>query len=236
MLRSLAKIFGLTVLVLIGSAGIYAYYARSPQEKQIRQLQEEKKQLEQIVQRLGEERRLAELLVTEQKTVDGVLNTTVLFVEYAKNGGALPPKSFVLQGEKIHIDAMVIKFDGQYVQQNDPLRGHSIALFTKIYGDRQTPAEGFDIDAPGRIPDIYRGADPKVSAFEQKLWQDFWRLAQDKSYRAEMGVRVADGQGTWGPLEPDMLYTLSIESNGGINRSSEPLRGIYREALKMRSN
>lgn len=236
MFRSIAKIFGLCVLVLAGSVGIYAFYAQSPQEKQIRQLQEEKKVLQQIVQRLGEERRIAEMLVTDQKTIDGVLNTTVLFVEYAKDGTALPPKSFTLKGEKIHIDALVIKFDGQYVQQNDPLRGQSIALFTKIYGDQQTPAQGFDIDSPGRIPEIYRGADPKVSAFEQKLWQDFWRLAEDKQYRQEMGVRVADGQGTWGPLEPDKLYTLSIESNGGINKTSEPLRGIYREALKLRQH
>ena len=143
-------------------------------------------------------------------------------------------RSFSIEGDTAHIDALVIKFDGQYVRENDPLRGQSIALFTRIYGDKQKPSEGLAIDEPGRIPDIYRGADPRVSEFEQKLWKDFWRLAQDESYRREMGVRVANGQGVWGPFEPEKLYTLTIETNGGINITSEPLRGIYREALKQR--
>jgi hypothetical protein len=235
MFRIIVKIIGLTALVVAGSVGIYVYYGQSPAEKQIKQLEQEKKQLEQIVQRLTDERRIAEMLVTDQQTIDGVLHTTVLFVEYAKDGTTLPPKSFTLVGDTVHIDAMVIKFDGKYVEQNDPLRGHSIALFTKIYGSEQTPAQGFVIDEPGRIPDIYRGIDPKVSQFEQTLWKDFWRLAEDPAYRQSMGVRVADGQGSWGPLERDKLYTLSIESDGGINKTSEPLRGIYREALKMRA-
>jgi hypothetical protein len=234
MFKGLIKNIGLLALVVAGSVGIYTYYSQSPIERENQLLKEDKKRLEEIVVRLGGERRVAEMLVTDQQKINGVPRTTILFVEYTKNGSTLPPKSFTVEGDTVHIDALVIKFDGEYVQKNDPLRGQSIALFTKIYGANQAPADGFDIDTPGRIPDIYRDADPRVSEFEQKLWQDFWRLANDKTYRESMGVRVADGQGTWGPMEPNKLYTLSIESNGGINKTAEPLKGIYREALKTR--
>lgn len=232
MLRTTAKLVGLTVLVIAGSSGIIAYHNHFAAERKIEQLQEEKKQLAQIVKRLSEEKRVAEVLVTEQQAIDGELQTTLLFVEYAKDGTALPPKSFTFVGKMAHIDAMVIKFDNDFVQENDPLRGHSIALFTKIYGDKQSPAEAAHIDEPGTIPAVYRGADPRISRFETELWKNFWKLADDPAYRQTHGVRIANGQGLWGPFDADKLYTITIESDGGLNMTSEPLRGIYREALK----
>jgi hypothetical protein len=158
--------------------------------------------------------------------------TTLLFVEYDRNGNDLPPKSFVVRGRDVHIDAMVIIFDRALVKADDPLRGHSIALFTSIYGDHQEPAEAAHIDTPGGVPDIYRGADSHVTAFETALWSQFWELASDKQLRAQRGVRVAEGQGVWGPLEPDKLYTLTLDAGGGLNLTSEPLKGIYRAALR----
>jgi hypothetical protein len=71
-----------------------------------------------------------------------------------------------------------------------------------------------------------------VSKFDIELWRDFWKLAEDPRFRQEKGVRVANGQGLWGPFEADKLYTITIESDGGLNMASEPLKGIYREALK----
>ena len=232
MLRVTFKIIGLAILVVAGSAGIIAYQNHYAAERKVEQLQEEKKQLEQIVTRLSDEKRVAEVLVTDQQTVNGELHTTLLLVEYAKDGSALPPKSFSFVGKMAHIDAMVIKFERDFVQENDPLRGHSVALFTKIYGDKQSPDQAAPIDEPGTIPIVYRGADPRVSRFEMELWRDFWKLADDPAYRKEKGVRVANGQGLWGPFEADKLYTISIESDGGLNMTSEPLKGIYREALK----
>jgi hypothetical protein len=187
-----------------------------------------------VVQRLTDEKRVAELLVTNQ-TMDhrtGTMTTTLLFVEYTKNGQSLPPKSFTIEGKLAHVDALVIKFDHHFIAENDPLRGKSIALFTRIYGDKQAPATADMIDAPGGIPEIYRDADPRITEFEQDLWKDFWRLTSDETYRKEKGVRVAMGQGVWGMFEPNRLYTVTLENDGGLSLTSEPLKGIYREALK----
>ena len=232
MFRAAVKVVMLTVFVVGGAAGIFVYQHRTTDAKRIAKLEEERYELKQIVQRLSDERRVAEVLVTDQQEVDGVLRTTLLFVEYAKDGSSLPPKAFTIEGKTAHVDAMVIKFERDFLKADDPLRGHSIALFTKLYGDRQSPASAEMIDAPGKIPDVYRGADPRIGAFERELWNNFWKLAEDPEYRQQHGVRVANWQGVWGPFEKDKLYTITIESDGGLNITSEPLRGIYREALK----
>ena len=232
MFRWLGKIFGLTTFIIAGSVGIWLYEVHFSQYHQLQKLEEQNHVLTRIVERLSEEKRVAEVLVTDQKIINGVQQSTLLFVEYDKSNNSLPPKSFVLEGSMAHIDAMVIKFDRHFVSEGDPLRGRSIALFTRIYGDKQTPASAFPIDEPGKIPEIYRGADPRIGEFEQNLWKDFWKLTDDADYRAESGVRIANGQGLWGPFQPEKLYTITLESDGGLNMTSEPLKGIYKEALK----
>ena len=225
-----------------GSVGVWYYQQHHSAAYQIQQLEEKNQRLEQdkqhlkvVVERLSDEKRVAEIIVTRQTGAGDQMRTWLLFVEYAKDGSSLPPKRFVIDGNGAHLDAMVIKFDRGFVEESDPLRGRSIALFTKLYGDRQTPERGFNIDAPGQIPDIY-GGDTQVAseqaAFERDLWQNFWRLADDKSYRESKGVRVANGQGVWGPFVEDQVYTVKIESNGGLNLTHEPMKGIYREALR----
>ena len=133
MLRPLGKILGLTFMLLIASVGVVYYQHAVSNEKKIEKLQDEKRQLEQVVTRLEQENRRADVLVTRQEKNDaGVLETTLLFVEYDKAGNALPAKSFTIAGNTAHIDAMVIKFDHDYVAQNDPLKGKSIALALTI--------------------------------------------------------------------------------------------------------
>jgi hypothetical protein len=235
MVRSLAKVVFLAILVVGGAFGIDFYRRHFSAEQQIEELQQQKRQLQQVVQRLSDERRVADVLVIDQKELNGVEQTTLLFKEYDRNGGSsLPPKLFTIEGHQAHIDAMVIKFEHGFVEQNDALRGHSIALFTKLYGDGQSPDKAFMIDTPGKVPDFYRGTDPRIEPFEKELWGSFWRLYDDPEYRHEKGVRVAEGQGVWGPFEADKLYTITVESNGGLNITNEPLKGIYREALKRR--
>jgi hypothetical protein len=235
MFRALAKMIGIAVVTIALAGGILLYQDHFFASAKVRQLEEDKKQLEQFVQRLEGERRVADVLVKSRDIINNIPQTTLLFVEYDRNGQALPAKTFTIAGASAHIDAMVIKFDHDFVAQNDPLRGHSIALFTTIYGDHQSPADAAHIDEPGAVPEIYHGADPRITEFETKLGKDFWKLYDDESYRKSMGVRALGGHGVWGPFEQGRLYTLTLESDGGLNLTSEPLKGIYREALKQAS-
>ncbi len=234
MLRNLLKLLGVAGLVVTGSVAVVVYRDHSAGARHIARLEQEKQALQHVVQRLSDEKRVAELIVTEQKPNDsGELLTTLLFVEYTKSGKSLPPKTFTIEGKVAHVDAMVIKFDRHFVTEGDPLRGRSIALFTRIYGDRQSPLSAAPVDLPDAIPEIYLDADPHVTEFEHGLWRQFWRLTTDDAFRTEKGVRVAMGQGVWGMFEPARLYTIALESDGGLSLSSEPMKGIYREALRL---
>jgi len=234
MLRSVVKILVLTLLLLGAAVATVHYRTSRSLEAQLEQEQQRSAELKQIVSRLTSERRVADVIVTSQDEKAEPPTTSIVFVEYAPDGSALPAKRFTIAGKTAHIDAMVIKFDGRFVAENDALRGHSIALFTRLFGEGQAPAQGFPIDSPGEIPSVYRSADKAVSDFERELWANFWRLADDADYRNTMGVRVAQGEGVWRPFEPGRLYTITLESNGGLNVHSEPLRGIYQEALRSR--
>src|SRR5947209_3249869 len=116
MLRSLGKIFGLTFLLFAASVGVVYYQHATFTEHKIEKLEDEKRELEQVVTRLSSEKRVADVLVSRQEKNDkGVLETTLLFVEYDRAGQPLPAKSFTIEGDTAHIDAMVIKFDHDYV-------------------------------------------------------------------------------------------------------------------------
>lgn len=232
MLRALSKLIFLAALVVGGALVLLAY--RDPSGERSKRVEAEHRaaQFKQVVGRLSAERRVAELVVTDQSGASGATKTTLLFVEYAGDGSALPAKRFTLDGNVAYIDAKVVKFDGRFVEDNDPLRGRSVALFTRLFAENQPPDKGFRIDEPNQIPDVYRGADPQVMDFERQLWADFWKLADDESYRKSMGVRVAQGEAVSTQFHPDRLYTLTLEADGGLNLTSTPLKGIYREALK----
>jgi hypothetical protein len=232
MTRALLKIAGLVLTILVGGSVVAYLQTHSAQDRQLAEVLDENRKLQDAVDRLTGERRVAEILVTDRQTgSDGIVRMTVLVEEYGRDGTPLPPARFTLIGGEVHLDATVIRFDKGLVEADDPLRGHSISLFTRIYGDHQPPAEGAVIDGPARIGELDRGADSQITRFEQGLWGQFWRLADDPAYRREKGVSAAGGQGVWFPADPDRLYTVTLQNNGGLSVANEPLKGIFRDAL-----
>lgn len=242
MLRSLTRILVLILLVGGGAYGIYRYERYNAKEArmaaEIRQLQEQKKHLQDFVARLTRERRMAEMVVMEQGYKNGNTTTTLLFSEITRDGARLPPRFFTIEGNVVHIDSLVIKFERDFIEKDDPLRGHNIALFYRLYGDRQAPADGFPIDDPGQPPVVYRDSSPQSEAlrqFEAELWKNFWRLADDAAYRKEKGVRLAQGESPWRFVYPDYVYELSIEGGGSVSMISRPIDDLFRlyqEAVK----
>jgi len=232
MVRALAKTLFLALLVIGGSASLFFYYIHNTSQHQIEQLEQKNQELEQIRSRLETDRRVARILVTDQKTVAGQLKTTLLFVEYGRDGSPLPAKQFTIDGNEAHFDAEIIKFKDQYVESGDPLRGQSILLFVRVYGADQAPSAGFPIDQPGDIPEIYRGADPEVSGFEQDLWNNFWKLYNDHDSRDAQGIRGLNGEGLYGQFLPGHQYTITLRSDGDGTITEEPLDSAYPPAQR----
>ncbi len=181
------------------------------------------RRLREVVERLETDRRAAD--VTDVRRVYDAATksdwTDFRFVEYGPDGTALPARDFRIQGTVAYFDALVIKFDREHVKAGDALRGKSIFLFRRIFGEHQKPAEGFPVDgtnAPGGVPvpAAYRLSPGRVGDFERELWADFWRLTADEAYQKAMGVRASHGEAAYTKLEPGKTYRLVIENAGGI--------------------
>ncbi len=233
MLRSLLRLAALAALVAVGAVAVSFYQHHTALDRQLAEALGENQQLRDSVDRLTAERRVAEVLVTDRSTgPDGVPRTTLLVQEFARDGHPVPPARFTILGTECHLDATVIRFDHGFVEAGDALRGRSLALFTRVYGDRQTPADGQVLDGPARIGELDRGADARVLASQRALWAGFARLADDPVYRREQGVTTAGGQGVFFPADFDRLYTVTLQADGGLSVSGAPLQGIYRDALR----
>ncbi len=216
-------------LIIFGAAAAGTLWLLSPGETarlrhENEQLEKRRAALEQAVSRLTGEDRVADVYVTQQVKKGELLNgqpaatdvTIIEFIEMDREGHALPSKQFIINDSIIHFDALVLKFDPQYVTMGDALRGKSLALFRRIYGESQAAVNGFPIDPSGDVPNIYR-VNPQPTPFEQQLWSRFWELATDPDLAAKNGVRIAQGEVKYVPVSKGQVWTLTIENNGGMN-------------------
>jgi hypothetical protein len=241
MLRATYRLAVLAVLVAAASWGYWYFHNPNSSAVVIDRLTREKAELEQVVGRLTEDRRVAEMVVTDQRRTPAGLETTLLFVEQARDGSSLPPKSVTVKGDLVYVDGLSIRFDKGFLTQpnGDLLRGHGIFLFTRAFGDLQTPESGPPIDDPGNIPDVYKPSPrtdikqmAEIGQFERRLWGEFWRLVDDKQFRNQSGVSVASGKAVSFRPQPDRVYRISIDAGGSPTVDWEPMPPIYREAMK----
>lgn len=233
MFRIAGRMIFLCALTALAILGWRLYLQYAGHDLQMQALQQRADALQRVIDRLNVSRRVARVVVLNQAADSaGQLHTTLLWMENDAAGNAVGPKQFTIVGDEAHFEAELIQFDRGFIEAGDALRGHSIALFTVVYGSHQAPADGFPIDAPGEVPAAYRDDSLGETALEKTLWQSFWRLYDDADYRRQMGVRLAEGVGAWGKVSPGQVYTISVEANGGMDLSHEPADPLYVEALR----
>jgi hypothetical protein len=155
--------------------------------------------------------------------VDGVdparQEVTVTFFQYAP-GTEIPTvaRTMTLPGSEVYIDALVVSFDRKLVEAGDGLKGKSLLLFRRAFGDLQKPADGvplFARDAASPIPEVAQ-VDATPTAFERELWARFWEYAGDPRRAAEAGIRLAQGEAPHVKVVPGQVYKLTLRSSGGL--------------------
>lgn len=223
LLRALAALI-FVGLVTVGSwLGYQRLSAPDPRleltQKELAEAQAKVARLEMAVRLLKVDRRVARLDVLDQWTPEatGRPATKVRFVEVDEAGQPLgEPKIVTIDGDVLYIDYWVAKFDDALVEKgDDPLRGASICLFRRLFGEYQQPSEGHVVDASGQRPVAYgRGA--PLSDFERDLWQNFWQYANDRQKAQSVGVRAAHGEAPYIKLTPGKSYRIVIRSSGGL--------------------
>jgi hypothetical protein len=166
------------------------------------------------------ERTLAETDQPNATAADGVsptnLITRIEFVEVNEQGHPIgEAKQFEIVGDMVYIDYQRVTFDDKYIENSDLDRATAIALFQRIFGEHQDPAEGFQLDTVGVRPSAYaRGTE--MSDFERKIWSDFWLIANDSQRAAELGIHAASGAAVSMRVEEGKSYEVSLRSTGDI--------------------
>lgn len=209
-----------TLLALLAAAlgwGLFFHTRRAGD------LQRENDRMRDMIARLGTEFRVADVVVAAQEGPRGRdRRTTFRFQPYDRDGNALLARNFTIAGDVAYFDALVLKFEDRYVGAADPLRGRSLHLFRRIFGEYQAPADGFPVDGASQdgVPEALRVG---AGRYEEELWREFWSMASDPEAAAAKGVRVAQGEAVYTRLEAGRTYRLTIEADGGINIRPAPV-------------
>jgi hypothetical protein len=207
-------------LSLVGVAG-YMFYQHVTEKERV--IAEQRRIISELAQKL--DRAWASELVADVR-VDRLVNDPVAgrqldltFVQY-QPGTEVPAlrRAFTLSGEELYIDALIVQFERSFVEEGDALRGKSLLLFRRAFGDQQKPADGVPLfrgDGESLIPELAQ-VDATPSEFEQQLWGRFWTYANDPATAAADGIRVAQGEAPHVKAVAGQVYKLTLRASGGL--------------------
>ena len=161
---------------------------------------------------------MAEITVVDQYTEEetGELISKVKFLEVDDRGQPIDsPKDVDIKGDIVYVDYWVVKFKDEYVEQADLLRGTSICLLRRLFGDSQAPKDGPVLDKVGSRPQVYaRGG--KETDFERQIWSQFWEIATDPEKADALEIRAAHGQAPSMKLIRGKKYRITLRASDGL--------------------
>lgn len=184
--------------------------------EEVKALDKQVKILEVKRKLLKTDHRIAQITVVKQEPdANGQLYTDITFTEQNDEGQPIEePRPFRLKGDMVYVDYWVVKFDDKYVEEADLLRGTSICLLRRIFSSKQEPDDAFPLDKVNSRPTAYsRGGAP--NEFEEKIWHDFWEIANNPERAKELGIREIHGDAVSHKLVPGKKYRLMIRASGG---------------------
>jgi hypothetical protein len=126
------------------------------------------------------------------------------------------PREFETKGEKVYVDFWLAKFEDKYIEENDLLRSTTLCMFKSIYGEKEAPADGSRIEKPWVRPAAYAGGS-KMTEFEERIWRDFWTIANDQSKSKELGIRANHGQAIYFKAEQGQQYLIELRASDGLS-------------------
>ena len=130
------------------------------------------------------------------------------------NQPLVKPKEFELRGDKMYVDCWVVKFDDKYIEQADALRSASLCVFKSIFGNLDGPEGSKSLDSHSQddFPLVY--SNDAKSKFEQQIWCDFWKLANDEQCQDELGIRAIHGQANYLKVKKGKVYKVTVRASG----------------------
>ena len=149
------------------------------------------------------------------------IRTRLRFTELGPNGEPLGPgRELEVEGRRVYLESLVVKFEDDYVEAGDFLRGTSVCLLRRAFGENQKPSEGVPLDLDGRRPLVYAG-DEEPDPFYEELWERFWDYANDPELAREAGVRAIHGEAPFMEVRPGRSYRIELRASGGLTIRAE---------------
>ncbi|MAE29476.1 MAG: hypothetical protein QF724_04945 [Planctomycetota bacterium] len=165
--------------------------------------------------------RLARIDVLGTSRLDPT-ETHLRFVELDEDGEQLGDgQTFSVHGRLVYLEALVIKFADDFIEGGDALRGTSVCLFKRVFGEDTAPSAGFALDSPNARPAAFADDSLPEPLFTE-LWARFWDYANDSDLAALHGVRAIHGEAPFMEMRPGQSYAIELRASGGL--SIRPLK------------
>jgi hypothetical protein len=186
--------------------------------------QKEIDELEVAIWLLKFDHRVARIVVLEQTDDPAnpdLVRTRVRFEELDRTGTPVGPgRELTVEGRVVYIEGLVIKFEDGYVEGSDLLRGSSVCMFRRMYGENQKPSDGVHIDSATTHP-LAAGDEEGPDPYFVDLWEQFWEYANDPALAATKGVRASHGEAPFIEMRPGKTYRVELRASGGLTVVAE---------------
>lgn len=193
--------------------GVAFYFSSSS----IHSLLTDNHQLNKAIRNLTQEQQIGfATLESRSRNAQGEAESLVRFVQTApgRPSEIVSEELFVITGEVIHFDALIVKFSDDYVKDG---KGRALYLWRRIYGEDQAPADGNLIQSPGTAPERYRAITQSLRLKNQPVfWDAIWELANDPQQLSRYGVTAVFGNAIYTKMEPGRVYVFKIGATGQI--------------------
>ncbi len=165
---------------------------------------------------------LIEILSQEPSPDDpDLIQTHLRFVELDAEGQpAGRGMDVTVDGTTVYVESLVVKFGDEYVESGDALRGTSICLFRRLFGEAESPTSGVEIDPAGLQPLAYTGVEGP-SPLHRELWARFWEYANDPELARARGVKAIHGEAPFIETRPGKTYRVELRASGGLTIQAE---------------
>lgn len=225
---SVARTF-LLAFIAGGAVSAWGYHKLNSDELvlqrlRIQELEEQQKVLEQKIYFLKERQRVAQIEVLDQfhdpESKSGK-RTKLRFWEVDEEGQAIADATELsVDGDVVYVDAQVIKFDPEFLQENNLEQGSTLLTFRRLFGEYQAPSDGHVLDQIERVPPAFSVEDLRGGVagedFHAELWRNFWQYANRPEVMRRMGVHAMHGEAPYIQLAPAGRYQIQLRTTDGL--------------------
>jgi hypothetical protein len=205
--------------------------------QEVDRLESQRQQLADFARRVTQSRRVAQVDILEQTfSPSGETQTLLRFQEIGDGGTIGDPIYRDVIGDLVYFEAATLKFDHDLVGNDASEQTTSLAIFRRIFGDRQIAANVADLfDSSASDEQVlptggeFTSTGSSATAGETgipssgrslsdfALWEMFWRFMTDPDLAATYGVRIAQVEAPAIAPKTGQKWQLTLDASGGLN-------------------